>query len=453
MSASDLQRILVVDDEAEMVDYLVEMLGGEGFAVQGARSGAEALAQLERANVDLVVTDLEMPEMRGLELLDAIQACRPGLLVIIMTAFGSVERAVQAVRAGACDFVSKPFPIEVLVLAINRALRERHMRREIVRLRSAVPNLAAGQLVTRSPRMRDVVELARRAAATDSTVLLVGESGAGKGAVARFIHDESRRAAGPFVAVNCAALPAPLVESELFGVRKGAFTDASADRAGLFIQATSGTVFLDEIAELPVESQPKLLHVLESERVRPLGADRDAVIDVRLIAATNRPLEEALRDRRFRPDLYYRLNVIRIEIPPLRERPEDIEGLVDAFLERFNARLGRSIGGVSRDVMRWLLTYDWPGNVRELSNVIERAVALAEHDVIVLEDVLSAVPPGRGGEFLADAVARETPLAVVEQEYIRRVLAATNGNKARAARVLGIHRRTLHRKLDGSAID
>jgi len=444
-------RILVVDNDPEMVAYLVEMLEGEGFLVRGVHGGAEALAALEVAPADLVVTDLEMPEMRGLELLEAIRARHSGMLVLIMTAFGSIERAVQAVRAGACDFVAKPFPIEVLVLAIRRALRERQMRREIVRLRSTAPIHSTGQLVTRSPRMRHVVELARRAAATNTTVLIVGESGVGKGAVARFIHDESPRAEGPYVAVNCAALPSALVESELFGVRKGAFTDASADRPGLFLEATGGTLFLDEIVELPVESQPKLLHALESGRVRPLGTARDASIDVRLIAATNRSLEEALRDRRFRPDLYYRLNVIRIEIPPLRERPEDVEGLVDVFVEQFNKKLDHGIVGVSGDAMRWLLAYDWPGNVRELSNIIERAVALAEHDVLLLEDVLSAAPSRRNDEFLSEAVARGTPLAVVEREYIRRVLVAADGNKARAARLLGINRRTLHRKLDNPA--
>lgn len=453
MTRADQHRILVVDDDPEMVDYLVEMLEGEGFVVFGAHSGRAALAFLETAAIDLVITDLEMPEMRGLELLEAIKTSRAGALVIIMTAFGSIELAVQAVRAGACDFVAKPFHIEMLVLAVDRALRERRIHREIVRLRSAVPNAATGQLVSRSQRMQHVVELARRTAGTDTTVLLVGESGVGKGAVARFIHDESARAGGPFVAVNCAALPAALVESELFGARKGAFTDAGADRTGLFAEASGGTLLLDEVAEMPLEGQPKLLQVLESGCVRPLGSSRDVAVDVRLIAATNCPLEDALRNRRFRPDLYYRLNVIRIEIPPLRDRPEDIEGFVDLFLQRFSSRFGRRIAGVSGEAMRWLLAADWPGNVRELSNVIERAVALAEHDVIVLDDVLSATPIRSSGKFLAEAAARGVPLAVVEEEYIRSVLTAMDGNKARAARVLGINRRTLYRKLENPTSD
>jgi DNA-binding NtrC family response regulator len=322
-------------------------------------------------------------------------ARRPGQLVLLITAFGSIELAVQAVRAGACDFVAKPFKLEVLVLAIERALREREMRREIVRLRTALPGAADGDLVAKSPAMRAVVELASHAALIDSTVLLTGESGTGKGAVACFIHQRSARAAAPFVSVNCAALPAQLVESELFGVRKGAFTDARSDRPGLFVEAAGGTLFLDEIGEMPVETQAKLLQALETGRVWPLGGG-EVEVDVRVLAATNRPLEEALRDRRFRPDLYCRLNVIRIELPPLRQRTADIEALIDVFLHRAAAKLDRPIIGVSGAAMRWMLSYDWPGNVRELGNLLERAVALADHDSGRGPDVGLAGPPQPG---------------------------------------------------------
>jgi transcriptional regulator with PAS, ATPase and Fis domain len=294
--------------------------------------------------------------------------------------------------------------------------------------------------------MRAVVELASRAALIDSTVLLTGESGTGKGAVARFIHQRSARAAAPFVSVNCAALPAQLVESELFGVRKGAFTDARSDRPGLFVEAAGGTLFLDEVGEMPVETQAKLLQALETGRVRPLGGG-EVPVDVRVLAATNRPLEEALRDRRFRPDLYYRLNVIRIELPPLRQRTADIEALIDVFLHRAAVKLDRPIIGVSGAAMRWMLSYDWPGNVRELGNLLERAVALADHDSILAEDLMSVSQGRPSPDLLGDALARGLPLADLERAYIHKVLQSVDGNKARAARILGIDRRTLYRKL------
>jgi DNA-binding NtrC family response regulator len=444
---AERKRILVVDDDAGVVSYLCEMLTGEGFELHGAGSARAALELLDGREVDLVIADLEMPEMRGLDLLAAIHEHKPDQLVLIITAFGSIELALQAVRAGACDFIAKPFKIEVLLLAIERAFRERRMRREIVRLRTTLPGVHPGEIVARSESMRRVVELARRAAMTEATVLLTGESGTGKGAIAQFVHDQGPRARRRFVQVNSAALPAALVESELFGVRKGAFTDARDDRPGLFAEAEGGTLFLDEIGEMPLEVQAKLLQVLETGRVRPVGANREQRVDIRLIAATNRPLEEALRERRFRPDLYYRLNVIRIEIPPLRERREDIEPLVDVFVNRAGSKLERPLLGVSAEALRWLISYDWPGNVRELANVIERAVALSEHDTIVMEDLLlvSNQPPNH--DFLSEAVGRGLPLAEVERAYIHKVLEATNGNKLRAARLLGIDRRTLYRRL------
>lgn len=445
MTAS--KSILVVDDDASVVDYLVEMLSEEGFVAYGVTSPHEALARLEENEYDLVIADVEMPGMRGLDLMEAIHARKPGQLVLLITAFGSIDLAVQAVRMGACDFVTKPFPIEALLLAIERAFRERQMRREIVRLRNSTLGGEASGLVARSQAMRRVVELARRAASTDSTVLLTGESGVGKGAVARFIHDQSPRAKNSFVQVNCAALPATLVESELFGVRKGAYTDARNDRPGLFVQASEGTLFLDEIAEMPMETQPKLLQALETGMVRAVGASQEVSVNVRVIAATNHPLEEALQDRRFRPDLYHRLNVITLEIPPLRERLDDIEPLVDLFVQRASVKLGRSVVGITAEAQRWLLSCAWPGNVRELANRIERAVALTDHDTLLLED-FSLAPRFPANEDLLAAVAlRELPLAEVERTYIQHVLEVAQGNKTRAARILGIDRKTLYRKL------
>jgi len=447
MATAVNKHILVVDDDAGVVDYLVEMLNEEGYITHGVTSPSDALARLEREEYDLVITDIEMPGMRGLDLMGAIHTRKPGQLVLLITAFGSIDSAVQAVRAGACDFVTKPFPIEALLLAIERAFRERQMHREIVRLRGAVSSGDASGLVSRSQAMRRVVEVARRAALTDSTVLLTGESGVGKGAVARFIHDQSPRAKAPFVQINCAALPTSLVESELFGVRKGAYTDARSDRPGLFIEATGGTLFLDEIAEMPLETQPKLLSVLEAGKVRPLGGASEMDVNVRVIAATNHPLEEALQDRRFRPDLYHRLNVIALEIPSLKARPEDIEPLVDLFVQRASVKLGRSVIGITAEARRWLLSYAWPGNVRELANRIERAVALTDHDTLLLEDFSLAPRPPGSEDLLATVALRELPLAEVERAYVHHVLDLVHGNKARAARILGIDRKTLYRKL------
>lgn len=448
------KRILVVDDDPGVVDYLVEMLSEEGYVTEGVTSPPEALHRLGADEFDLIITDVVMPEMRGTDLMAAIHARKPNQLVLLITAFGSIDLAVQTVRAGACDFIAKPFQIEVLFLAIERALRERQMRREIVRLRSLLSGPESTDLVARSRAMQRVMDLARRAALTDSTVLLTGESGVGKGAVARFIHDHSPRHKSSFVQVNCAALPAQLVESELFGVRKGAYTDAREDRPGLFVQTTGGTLFLDEIAEMPLEAQPKLLQALETSKVRPVGGHTEIGVDVRVIAATNRPLEEALRDRHFRSDLYHRLNVIRVEVPPLRERPEDVEALVDVLLQRASTKLGRPVIGITAEAMRWLLSYEWPGNVRELANTIERAVALTDHDTILLEDILLTSPPFGKEDLLSSALsnaaARKLPLADVEHAYIHQVLEAAQGNKAYAARILGIDRKTLYHKLDAS---
>jgi DNA-binding NtrC family response regulator len=439
------ERILVVDDDPEVVALLVDDLEEAGYAAEGALSGGAAIERLHAEEVDLVVSDVEMPTMRGIDLVAAIHAFRPEQLVILMTAFGSVQLAVQCLRAGATDFVTKPFETEVLLVAIERAFRERRIRREIVRLRRRRADAAPGGLIARSKAMRQVVALAERAARSPSAVLLTGESGAGKSSVARFIHDQSPRKDGAFVVVNCAALPPALVESELFGSIRGAFTGAVASRPGLFREAHGGTLFLDEIGELPLEAQPKLLLALETRRVRPIGAEREIEADVRVIAATNTPLEQALRQRRFRPDLYYRLNVITIDVPPLRERPEDIEELVDAFLARVNDDHDRIVG-IAGDAMRWLVSRPWPGNVRELYNVLERAVAFTDHDTIVLEDL-------RRGEAFApsdptlDLNGAVRPLVEIERAYIQHVLERAGGNVSEAARWLGIDRRTLQRRL------
>ena len=441
------KKLLVLDDDPGVVDFLRDSLTDRGFAVAGLTSPAAALARITSEPFDLVITDVEMPEMRGTDLLSAILQERPDQLVMLITAFGSIELAMAIIRAGACDFLAKPFKIEALVFAIERAFRDRQMRREIVRLRTMAREQDPGGLVARSAAMRNVVETARRAARGDATVLLTGETGTGKGAIARLIHDSSARRDHPFLHLNCASLPVNLIESELFGVRKGAFTDAREDRAGVFVAAGQGTLFLDEVGELPLDTQAKLLHVLEAGKVRPLGGTSEVAVKTRLVAATNRPLETLLREGRFRPDLYYRLNVIRIEVPPLRERREDIVPLVDLFLSRSNERHIRSLIGVSAAAMRRLVAYHWPGNVRELANVLERAMALTDHDTLVPED-LDFPKDGDGPEaLLSRSAASHLPLEALERAYVRRVMEAHRGNKAAAARALGIDRRTLYRKL------
>ncbi len=443
---SKLPTVLVVDDDPGVVSWLVESLHEEGFDATGEESARRALETLRSRSFDLVVSDVIMPEMRGLDLLRAVQQIRPNQMLLLITAFGSIDLAVEAVRAGAVDFLAKPFRIEVLVLAMQRALRERQLRREIIRLRQASAREATSGIVARSTAMRSVLDLAHRAARSHLPILITGESGVGKGALARFVHEASERNSGKFVQINCAALPVGIAEAELFGFRRGAFTDARDDRAGLFEQAHKGTLFLDEIGELPLELQPKLLQALESSSVRPLGSSSDVPADVRIIAATKQPLEEALRGHRFRPDLYHRLNVVRIEIPPLRQRVEDIEVIVDQVLNAINERTERAPWGITVDAMRWMRTYSWPGHVRELINAVERAVALAEHEVLTIDD-FAVRRSSANADFIDSAAEEELSLETVERLYIQKVLAKTNGHKAKAARILGLDRRTLYRKV------
>jgi len=443
-------RLLVIDDDPGVVDYLLEMLRKEGYSVLGLTQTQEALKAIEKESFDLVISDVVMPEMRGLELMAAIHHKRPEQLVLLITAFGSIDSAMQSMRAGACDFLTKPFRIEELYAAVARALEDRQMRRTAVKLgQTDKDHHDESVFVTHSPCMRQLINLAKRAAAVNSTVLLTGESGTGKSAVARWIHEHSPKRSGPFVAVNCAALPHSLVESELFGVRKGAFTDASKDRPGLFLQADAGTLFLDEVAELPLEIQPKLLQALETGIVRALGDTRETRVNVRLIAATHQPLEHRVNEKMFRADLYHRLNVINLKVPSLRERKEDMEELVDALIHAICRRLGKN-GSVnlSVEVLRWIRAYHWPGNVRELANTLERAIVLAEHDTLLLEDLAQASKlPVSEDNFLEAAMLQGWTLADIEQAYIRHVLEMTGGNKIQAARILGLDRSTLYRKL------
>jgi DNA-binding NtrC family response regulator len=448
-SAAPRAVILVVDDDAAMRDYLRDELEHEGFRVLTAEGGRAGVERVKQGGVDLVVSDVKMPDLDGLDLLREVRAVDPSPYVITITAFGSIDTAIRAVKLGAYDYVTKPFEFDQLLMTIEKALGERELRSEVNRLRAEVARRdRLENLIGRSQAMQEIFDLIRRVSGSPANVLITGESGTGKELVARAIHSHSPRKARPFVGVNCAAIPGTLLESDLFGYKRGAFTDARTDRQGLFVEADGGTMFLDEITELPLPLQPKLLRVLQEHEVRPLGASRSERIDVRVIAATNRNIEASLQAGEFREDLYYRLNVIQIQIPPLRARNEDILPLATHFLARSAARAQKALRGFSEATHKILLGHHWPGNVRELENVVERAVALCEREIIGPEDLPPALRERKNPDRLAGAVAQGLTLEQLEREYIERVMQAEGGNKTRAAQRLGLDRKTLYRKLD-----
>jgi two-component system response regulator HydG len=444
--------ILVVDDDASMCETLAVGLEPHGFTVRWTTSPNEALDQLDGGDYEAVVTDLNMRGMNGIELCERIAADRPDLPVIVITAFGSLDTAIAAIRAGAYDFITKPLEIDALILALERALTHSRLRAEVKRLREQLGD-ASGRfedLIGASPAMRRVHEMLERIVDSDASVMITGESGTGKEVVARALHRRGRRRDGPFVAVNCAALPETLLESELFGHARGAFTDARSARSGLFVQANGGTLLLDEITEMPLALQPKLLRALQERVVRPLGGDNEVPFDVRLITATNRDLETAVEEGRFRADLFFRVNVIHVPLPPLRARGGDILLLAQRFIGQYGARSGKQVTGLSPQAAERLLAYAWPGNVRELENCIERAIALAQHDHILPDDLPEKVRAYRRSHVLvaSDDPAELVPLEEVERRYILRVMEAVGGNKSQAAQVLGLGRKTLYRKLE-----
>jgi two-component system response regulator HydG len=444
-------RIAIVDDDEEMCRLMVDDLRRLGYAAEARTSADEAHALVMNGDVDILVTDLRMRGMTGLELCDAVVASRPDVPVIVMTAFGSLETAIATLRAGAFDFLIKPFDVDALAIAIERALTQRRLRDEVKRLRRAVEETRAfDELLGASAPMRAVYELVDRVADSDSTVLVTGESGTGKELVARSLHRRGKRRAGPMVAVNCAALPEALLESELFGHAKGAFTDAREKRVGLLPQASGGTLFLDEIGEMPLTMQAKLLRALETRTVRPVGSNAEVPFDARIVAATNRDLEADVEEQRFREDLLFRLNVIQIEMPPLRARGGDVLLLAHAFLERYAAKSGKAIDRLSSAVGEKLLAYTWPGNVRELQNCIERAVALARYEELLVDDLPPKIRDFRRSHVLvaSDDPSELVSMEEVERRYVARVLEATGGNKNQAARILGWDRKTLYRHIE-----
>jgi len=447
-----MPTLLIVEDEAKMRRLLELNLTEDGYTVHTAADAEAGLNILRQEKIDLIVTDLKLPGMNGLEFLQAAKRINAALPVVVMTAYGTVETAVEAMKAGASDYVLKPFSLEEMRLILSKELDFHRLREENRSLREALgERYAFRNIVARSPKMQEVLATVERVAPTNSTVLLGGESGVGKDLIARAIHEHSRRAAGPFIKINCTAIPENLLESELFGYEKGAFTGAINAKPGRFELADKGTIFLDEIGDVPGSIQVKLLHVLQDREFERLGGTKTLKVDVRVLAATNQDLRAALEQGTFRQDLYYRLNVVPISIPPLRERKEEIPYLVDHFIARFARESGKPLDSVTPAALRVLMDFHWPGNVRELENIIERAVALSAGTVIDVPDIRLDVaipsPTHATTEGTGPFPPEGMTLEQFEDEIIREALRRASGNKSQAARLLGLSRNALRYRL------
>ena len=455
MQAQEVRpTVLIIDDESAIVDTLRILLKNEGFAAHVAFGGKQGIDQIAAIRPDIIISDIRMPSVGGLDVLSAAKQQDPDVPVILMTAQASLQSAISAVNDGAFHYVQKPFQNDALMAIVRRAAETRQLKTENRALKREIKK--------RDPSLRpiganrswlDVLNVAETVAASDSTVLLQGESGTGKGIIARYIHELSMRASGAFVSINCGALPESLLESELFGHVKGSFTGAVKDKSGLFAAAEKGTFFLDEIGETTPATQVKLLRVLQHREVIPVGATEAIPIDTRLVAATNRKLDEEISRGNFRSDLYYRLNVISIEIPPLRERRDDIPLLAESFLTEIARKRGEAPKKLSSEAAEQLQEYSWPGNVRELENAIERAVILANNDTIHPGALPDKVRERKSEPLLAERVTPNPPLDAIERAYIMWVLGSEGGNKSRAAEVLGIDPSTLYRKLSRFGLD
>ena len=440
--------VLVIDDEMGILDAIRILLKNEGFTPYTALGGKKGLEQIAALRPELILTDVRMPDVTGLDILASVRAHDPDAVVILMTAQASLQSAIGAVNNGAFYYIQKPFKNEELVTIVRRAAEHRNLRRENKSLKAEVKKRdRTGRPVGSSKAWVDALHVAESVAVTDSTVLLQGESGTGKEVVARYIHDQSPRAAKPFLSINCGALPESLLESELFGHVKGSFTGASRDKDGLFSAAGDGTFFLDEIGETTPATQVKLLRVLQQREVIPVGATEAKPVHARVIAATNRDLEEEIKRGNFRSDLYYRLNVISIVLPPLRERPNDIALLAELFLKRAGEARGEAPRGLSPEAVDAMQKYSWPGNVRELEDALERAAILAKGDLIPLSALPERVVEPKSDPLVSDAAQSNPTLDTIERAYIMWVLENEGGNKARTAEVLGIDSSTLYRKL------
>jgi two-component system response regulator HydG len=443
--------VLLVDDDQSTCELLEMLLRRDGFEVVWRTSGLDALDLVAERDFDVILTDLGMANLGGAELCERILGIRPDVPVIVVTGNASMDAAVGAIRAGAYDFITKPVDAALLSLTVSRALQHSRLRDEVKRLRRAVTETQRfGPLLGESAAMKRIFDLIGRVADSDASVLIMGESGTGKELIARAVHEQSPRSKGPFLTVDCAAMPASLLESELFGHTRGAFTDAKAARVGLFEQASGGTLFLDEIGEMPLEMQPKLLRALQERKVRPIGGNIEVSFDVRVVSATNRDLEAQLEEKRFREDLFYRINVVRVDAPALRERGGVVLLLAQHFVERFAARSGKQVKGIHAAAAEKLISYEWPGNVRELENCMERAVALLRFDEVTVDDLPEKLRQYRADRllFATDDLGAVLTIDELERRYIQRVLTLVGGNKSRAASLLGLDRRTLYRRID-----
>jgi len=440
-------EILLADDEATFRKTFTKVLEEEGMAVTAVADGRDAINAITKQPYAVAILDIQMPGADGIKVLREIMRVRPETRVIMITAYGTVEMAVEAIKLGACDYVMKPVMFEDVLTKVRQHFRYLELKEENLKLKQELTgSFDIGRIIGQTPSMQQVFDMIRKVARTKSNVLITGESGTGKELVARAIHSLGFQNGRPFVAVNCGAIPESLLESELFGHKKGSFTSASADKEGLFESARGGTLFLDEIGHMPMSCQVKLLRAVEQRQILPVGSTEPVDIDLRLIAATNRDPIEEIKAERFREDLYYRMNVVGIHLPPLRERKEDIPLLVEHFIRKYNIEMGKQCVGVSDDVMRLLMSYEWRGNIREMQNVIERAIIFAENDTIRASDIgflgSEAVALSKEGQSLQEAVK------VYEKQEICRVLNSHNWNKVEAAKGLGIGLSSLYRKID-----
>jgi two-component system response regulator AtoC len=457
---SKIRRLLVIDDEANMRHMLSTVLKKAGYLVDAASDGAEGLQMIDQVLYDFILCDIKMPNMGGMDFLKAARDKLNGTTVIMMSAYGNIDTAIAAMQLGAYDYISKPFKTDEVYLTLKKAEERESLKKENRLLKERIQKIEGdynfGTMVAKSKAMQSIFQLAEKAAQYRTTVLILGDSGTGKELIARGIHQSSQRAAGPLVPVNCGGIPETLLESELFGYKKGAFTGADCNKTGLFKESEGGTIFLDEIGELPLPLQVKLLRVLQDSEIRPIGESKSMKIDVRVVAATAKNLEEEVRKGRFREDLYYRLNVLTIKLPPLNQRPEDIPLLCKHFINRFNKILDKEVKGVAPDAMSQLLNYHWPGNVRELENALQRAMVIAE-DSLLSSDHLSLAPMRDVNENRLDTVFEGLSLKnaqkVVEKDLITRALEKTGGNRTQAAKLLEISHPSLLSKMKTYEID
>lgn len=442
-------KILIIDDDVKMLELLEKVLLRKGYLVEVTSKPREALEKFESDGFDIVVTDINMPEINGLEILRQIKSISPNTIVIMITAFATVSSAVESMKLGAYDYIIKPFNMEEFVLIIQRAAEQVELKKEVEFLRKEIQQrYSFGNIIGKSPQMQRVFNLIKQVANTNSNVIIYGKSGTGKELVAKAIHYNSPRKDKPFIAVNCSAIPESLLESELFGHEKGAFTGAVSSRKGLFEEANGGTIFLDEIGDMSLAMQAKLLRVLEEKEIRAVGSDKPKKVDVRVIAATHKDLEKAVKEGTFREDLFYRLNVIPIYLPELRERVEDIPLLVEYFLKKYNEEAKKNVR-ISKEALACMMKYSWPGNVRELENLIERLVVLSTGDEIRVEDLPEHIRVCKAETIVEElTLGDKITLEELEKRYILKVLRETGWHKSNAAKILGIDRRTLYRKIE-----